>query len=249
LTLAAFNSPDGRGDDESKEAYENRNLLGVKERKYALGLQMFQSAGGLSAYHSFRTAVRTRQQIGQFGFLREEESVTDILLAPFDMRFLTRPTTLIPLAVGGALYYLIAERHSQFNKDLEGRKLEESDVFFASAFSYNAGTHEEAVFRGWVQPMFYHITGGKSVWTNVITSGIFAAAHLPSNPLPLPQFALSLHLGWVTERNQWTLAESVFIHTWWDVIAFLAQYQVMLKEGSGSQIEPALHLPPLEFHF
>lgn len=48
----------------------------------------------------------------------------------------------------------------------------------------------------------------------------FAAAHLgPQNRTPYPQFLGGMYFGWVTQRNNWSLKEAIFIHFWWDVIA------------------------------
>lgn len=248
LVYGIYNAPEDQQDYESEEEFSNRRTHGIQERKSALGLQIYQTFGGLSAYHNFRTAVRSQQRHGEFMFLTEEEQISDILLAPARFDFLSRSSTYIPLGIGAAFYLLVAAGGPKmFDEDLEYDGTDVADVVFASAFSFNAGTHEEAVFRGWVQPMFMNWLDDKT-WSNLATAGIFALAHVPSNPFPLPQFLLGWHMGNVTMQNRWTLAESIFIHTWWDVMAFLAQYHVRIKDNDNT-VQPRLHLPPLEFHF
>jgi membrane protease YdiL (CAAX protease family) len=250
--IGMANATSGQYKSESEERYYNRATQGVKERRSQLGWQTYQAIGGLSAYHSFRTAVRSHHSTGGFSFLSEEESMTDLLSAPFRFKYLLRPSTFIPLTVGVAVNALIYQSLKTSSKDYETDALSEPDVVFASAISYNAGTHEEAVFRGWVMPMFMQWTDSP-FWSNTITNAVFASLHLSAeNPLPWPQFFLGWHLGYVTQKNHWTIGESIFIHTWWDVLAFITQYQLKLKEddsGSRIKVEPALHLPPFELNF
>src|SRR5690606_31836501 len=50
----------------------------IAERKFAYGTQLYQTMGGMSAYHAFRTAARSRQRLGQYEFLRHEETPWDV---------------------------------------------------------------------------------------------------------------------------------------------------------------------------
>jgi membrane protease YdiL (CAAX protease family) len=213
-------------------------------RKYILGLQVYQASGGMSAYHSFRSAVWQRQKFDQYRFLGGGETPLEILKAPFNFSYLTRSSTYIPLLVGGSLsWYLATHPGSDFTRRPVGKE----DVLFSSAFSYGAGTHEEAVFRGWIMPVL-HEQGLSAPIANVGQGILFALAHLGSNNIPLPQLFLGLHLGRVTQRNQWTIGEAVFIHTWWDVFAFLSSYHLEKLERSQDKKlvwQPRLKLPPL----
>jgi hypothetical protein len=243
--------------DEEKEAKEKDEELGVDTkdinlRKIMWGQQVYQTAGGFSAYHSFRSTVRSKQRRGEYQFLTQEESPGDLMLAPLRMDFLARKTTWIPLLVGASIAGLVLT--SDPGDDLEKTSFTQADAFFTTALSFNAGTHEEAMFRGWLQPWFYE-SWGSEFWANGVQSVIFAAAHLPSNPTPLPQLILGYHLGYVTNSNNWTLSESVFIHTWWDILAFgtLFHYKRKLEEDgeeeAAARIKPILRLPPLTFTF
>ena len=218
----------------------------VAERKYTLGGLVAQGAGGMSAYHSFRTAVRTRQAHGEYGFLTKEESPLDIFAAPLHFQYLARPTTWIPLTIALALAGLQVRGEPPVG--MQHDTLSSADWFFASAFSYNAGTHEEALFRGWIMPVMRD-SWGSDFWSNAGQSVLFALAHLGTTSVPLPQLLLGYHLGYVTQRNAWTLGEGVFIHTWWDVLAFASTYSYKLKNPGAVNLTPVLWLPPFETVF
>jgi membrane protease YdiL (CAAX protease family) len=211
--------------DLSEEQIKNPGLddKNIALRKYMLGLQTSQSMGGFSLYHTFRSAVWQRQAHGQYGFLGKGDSPRELFLAPFAFENLTRSSTYIPLAVvlGIGIYQVNHPPEGYHKSTLTG-----ADAAFAGGFSYNAGTHEEAIFRGWMMPVI-HEAGMSPFMSNLTQATAFALAHLGSNPMPLPQFLLGMHLGRVSQNRGWSLQESIFIHTWWDVIAFTANYYVV----------------------
>ena len=217
-------------------------------RKYMLGNLIYQGAGGFSSYHAFRTAVKSRQHHGQYEFLQNEESPLDLLKAPFNPKYLTRASTYVPLAIGAALAGLRAT--SALPDGYVRSRLTGSDAFFTGAYSYNAGTHEEAMFRGWFMPFAAEYTGSP-FWANVGQSLLFAVAHLNNNSTPLPQLLLGYHLGNVVQDDGWRLGEAIFIHVWWDVLAFASTYSY--KEApaltKAFPVVPVFWLPPLELAF
>jgi membrane protease YdiL (CAAX protease family) len=217
-----------------KEDLEKRSEGGFDDnesdrfRQYALGGQIYQVAGGLSAYASFQSSVKYRKEKGEYAFIEKQESVDELLLAPFDFSYLKRPTTYWPL--GGLLGLMILARESNLSK------FSGSDAFYTGAYSYNAGTHEEAMFRGWLQPVL-HENFNSPFWGNFTTSLIFAAAH-GTNPTPWPQFMMGYYLGWLTQQNNYSLKEAIFIHVWWDVLAIGATYM-----DSDSKNDGMLYIP------
>ena len=223
-------------------------------RKYMLGLQTYQASGGISLYHTFRSAVWQRQKFGEYSFLKRGDTPSEILLAPLRFEYLKRSDTWIPLAIGGLASFYLATHPGEGTHRVP---LTKEDPWFASAFSYNAGTHEEAVFRGWAMPALRE-SGLSPGFANLAQATAFALAHIPSTPLPLPQFFLGLHLGNVTLKNHWSISESIFIHVWWDVFAFLGTYHIEKnKSGDASargpqKTSPApvpLLLPPVNIFF
>ncbi len=227
--------------DEDRKNYESH---GEYPRKYSLGSQISFAAGSFSAYHNFHTRVQSHKLQGGYSFLEREDTPEEIMAAPFKFEFLKRPSTYIPIGIAG-LYYLLATNVK--SKEIARNPLSNSDVGFAGAYSYLAGTHEEALFRGWLLPTFREATGS-DFWANGITALGFAASHLGTVPVPLPQFLLGWHMGNVTINNKWSIQESIFIHNWWNVIIFLGQYQTKLQKPAAA-LTPVLWLPPLELRF
>ena len=230
----------------SSEERENERTHGEIERKIQYGQQIAFAAGSFSAYHSFRTAVTTQQQYGKFAFLNKEETPLDLLASPFHFRYLKQATTIIPLGIIAALHLVTINANYSKNDEFEKDPLTKSDMAFTLGTSYNAGTHEEALFRGFLMPVL-HEWMGNGFWSNTTQALVFASAHLNTVKVPLPQLALGWHLGWVTQKNEWQIGEAVFIHTWWNVFAFLSTFQVK-KRNPNAEIPPLL-LPPLEIRF
>lgn len=231
--------------DEKVKTIDQRD---VAYRKYILGALLYQGAGGFSSYHAFRSAVRSRQHLGQYQFLTTEESPTDLLKAPFNFSYIKRASTYVPLAIGLGLAGL--RLASEPPEGQQRDRLTGADAFFTGAFSMNAGTHEEAVFRGWLLPYAREYIGSP-FWANVGQALLFAAAHMNTNSTPLPQLLLGYHLGNVVMDDQWRLGEAIFIHVWWDVLAFASaySYKEVTKSTKALAAVPVFWLPPLELAF
>lgn len=230
----------------SSEEKENERTHGDVERKIQYGQQIAFAAGSLSAYHSFRTAVETQRPYGKFQFLTKSETPLEILASPFQFSYLKRLTTIIPLGIIAGITLVSTNTDYSNNEDFKSDRLSKSDMAFTLGTSYNAGTHEEALFRGFLMPVL-HEWMGNGFWSNTTQALIFASSHLNTVKLPLPQFALGWHVGWVTQRNEWQIGEAIFIHTWWNVFAFLSTYQIKKRDPKAAA-SPLL-LPPLEIRF
>lgn len=227
----------------------------LKKRLYMLSAQSYITFGGLSLYHSFKSSVRSRRSHGQYTFLNTEESISKLSLAPFQFHFLKSPTTWVGLGAGvlaGVFVYVSTKE--LLEKGSEKRKRSSftlADAFFAPAFSYNAGLWEEATFRGWMMPVFKEYIGS-DFFSNILSSALFAAAHISkANPVPLVQFFLGAYWGWVSQRNEWTLSETIFQHFWYDVIVFSTYYSLLESVDSSKihAVKPTIMLPPLTFVF
>lgn len=202
-------------------------------RQYQYGTQLVLFAGEMSAYHSFRTAMKTRKQDGEFTFLTTDEDPGDLLLAPFAFSEALKPTTFIPLLALTGL--VIAQSNNGYHA--KGGPFTFGDGAFVAGTSYNAGVGEEALFRGYMMPMFRE-GFGNNFWSNAATSALFGAAHLGSVKFPVIQTVLGFYLGWLTQRNEWSLRQSIFLHAWWDVIALGAA--VAQSKNGGTVYLPAL---------
>ena len=190
------------------------------KRQFLLGGQMYELAGAMSAYQSYRSLNHLYRDQGSsaYDFIKRDETSLDLLSAPFDFRFLKKTTTWLPLSF--ILVTVAAAPQSQ----AASHYINGSDVGYLSAFSYQAGVAEESIFRGALLPSLHQWWGNGS-WANLAQATAFGAVHISSeNPFPLPQMLLGWYLGWVTQQNEYSLRESIFIHAWWDVIAFTATY-------------------------
>jgi len=199
-------------------------------RRYVWGMKTYDLAGSLSLYHAFQTNVLFKKQEGAYEFLPQQAETTDeLMLAPFEFSNLGRWSTLLPLGIGlGLVIWSGAE------DDYNTRQLNSGDLLFSSGLSYNAGVGEEAMFRGWMFPLFVEAYGVENImWANLTQAAIFGAAHISEdNPFPVFQTAAGLYFGWLAKKNGWSLRESIFVHTWWDVIVFTAAFTQGDKKAS-----------------
>ncbi len=200
----------GQADITSRDNYKRQLLLGS---------QMYELAGAMSAYQSYRSIINVYREHGVgYMFIKADETSLDLLAAPFDFRFLARSTTWAPLAalIGGIL---LAPKDKASANYING-----TDIGYLSAFSIQAGVAEESVFRGAFLPSMRE-WWGSDLWSNTAQATVFAALHISSqNPVPLPQFALGWYFGWLTQHNNYSIRENIFIHVWWDIIAFTSTY-------------------------
>lgn len=204
-------------------------------RRAMLGSLAGQGSGFLSAYSAFRISVpRFQQEDGKYLFLKEKESIGDLMAAPLRFGHLLKPTTLVPLGVltGGVIWLVDYERAHHRGANWTASP---DDVPFYGALAYNAGTTEEALFRGWLLPVAHQYMGQHFWLANSAQALLFGAAHYSKeNPLPWPQTLIGLYFGWLTRRNQWTLSEAIFVHAWWDMILFAGQIAANREEDLGA---------------
>lgn len=190
--------------------------LNSRQMWYAFSSQSYQAAGMISAFHSFRSGAEAQKKNGKYLFLTHEETTGDLILAPLKFSYLARPTSLIPLVILGALIHFDKDKASHF-------KFSRSDSLLTAGLSFNAGVSEEAFFRGTMMP-FIKNEGASDFWANALTALFFGAAHIDKeNPFPIAQTLGGYYFGYLTQKNEWTMSEAVFVHFWWDVIAIGAE--------------------------
>lgn len=88
---------------------------------------------------------------------------------------------------------------------------------------------EEIVFRGGLQRLLRHWPAGRTSWqsisaANVLTSTVFALAHLWNHPplAALGVLPVSLLLGWAYERSGQRLAPPIVLHLYFNLALFAA---------------------------
>jgi membrane protease YdiL (CAAX protease family) len=90
-----------------------------------------------------------------------------------------------------------------------------------------ASIAEEIVFRGGLQRLLRRWPSGRTSWqsistANVLTSAVFALAHLWNHPpvAALGVLPVSLLLGWAYERSGQRLAPPIALHLYFNVVLF-----------------------------
>lgn len=211
MEMAQRNIEDfNRSDSERYHSYrDNQRVKGIGEA-------LIKYASSVSLYDGFLTRVKDYQANDQYLFLPKDQNLESIHKAPFNFEYMKRPTTWIPVLLAAGLGM------SGFNDNPSPNHfdLRPIDGLASTSRSYAAGVGEEAVFRGWMQPILYENT--QSYWlSNTIQAVIFGYAH---GPTPYPQLAFGFYTGWLVPHNGWDMGEAIFIHTWWDLIIMTASY-------------------------
>jgi len=185
----------------------------------ALSVLTFQDIFLYSIYDAHHNARILGNNLGYKSNLPSEK-VSDHLLAPFDLRFLGRWTTLVPLATAAGLaYYLFKDEPS-----LELRYKYTTPFII----SMNAAVSEEAFFRGFLYP---EIENRLNTPSGILISSIaFGALHYQvgstyRETLLTYGFATTFgaYMCYVVNKNNRSLKESIFIHFWWNFIVFNIQ--------------------------
>lgn len=217
---------------------------GVHDDYVNSAVQIYIISGASSLYHSFRSAVSSRQHLGEYTFLKQDETPQQLLFAPLDFTHITKATTWVPLSVVGITFLAIFPMAFE---DIGLGSPAFSEVFSGATISYRAGVAEEAVYRGYLMPVFMEATQSP-FWSNTLTATLFALSHLGTVKVPVPQLIGGWYFGWVSQRREWTLSESIFIHTWYDIILFTAQ---ALYNGSSRNKNKVdfMYLPLIQGRF
>ncbi len=217
-------------DEEEKDDFDERDFGYGR-----VGSSMMMSAGFLSAYHSFRSAARTRPN--DFGFIKANDSIKDILLAPFQFSYLRRWTTYVPLGLITAA--IVA---SEGQNAPRRHVLPFHERFVSSAgISYGAGVAEEALFRGWLMPVLQY-EFDSALLGNLSQGVIFGAAHISEkNRYPIVQTVFGIFDGWVSQRNGYSICEGIFGHFWWDFLIF----GTIMMRNTNTEDKMPVWLPPI----
>jgi hypothetical protein len=202
-----------------------------------IGGSMYTNAGLLSAFDVFNSRLKAYQAEGKFEFLPHNQNLTDLYKAPFHFSYLKKSTTWIPFLIAMGLGYegLMSPPHPN---QIHARGI---DGAAGAYLSYNAGTGEEAYFRGALYPTLYESWNGH--WTaNATQALVFGYMH---GPEPYPQILAGWYLGWLAEKNGFDLGEGIFVHAWWDFWVITANF---IKNRSYAN-ELYIQLPQVDIRF
>ena len=192
--------------------------ISARDELGAWAVQLGQDAGLLSAYDSFHRSLPALQAQGKYTFLARHDSTAALLKAPFEVSFLKRKSSYIPAAL--VLAAVVAARAVGPGEGREFAPVHPHDGLFALGLSYNAGVAEEALFRGYMMPVFRQHLGQRALPANALQSAFFAAAHGTLDPARLGfLFVSGLYDGHLVNRNKGSVRQTVFNHFVWDVLA------------------------------
>ncbi len=205
---------DDRYDDDDRIITTNR----ASERA-----ELFGRAALGTAFYSSYDAYRTRRmQLGNRGYRTPTppDTLADLARAPFRGEYLTRWTTLAPLAVAASTLFIPVEDSWVTTTDDTITRGEIAAMTFPQQGAVAIG--EEAFFRGVVNNSFSHSFG--EAWGLAGSSVVFGLAHSGDgiSAAPLAATVYGAYLGWLHQRNDYRLGESVAIHFWWNVLVSLS---------------------------
>ncbi|MBK1736086.1 hypothetical protein CKO15_12555 [Halorhodospira abdelmalekii] len=173
-------------------------------------------------YSSYDAYIERRRLLGNrnYNTPAHAESLQSLTLAPFNREYLTRWTTLAPLAIAASTL-LIGPDDGWVTSFEDGMSRGEAAAYvFPQHGAVAIG--EEAFFRGMLNNSFSHQWGER--WGLAASSVAFGLAHTGEGVSANAAVATAagFYLGWVHQRNDYQLGESVAIHFWWNVMVSLA---------------------------
>jgi membrane protease YdiL (CAAX protease family) len=178
----------------------------------------------LSFYSSFAAYRDARRQpANRQGYTTPapEESLGDLVAAPFRWEFLLRPGTLIPLLI--PIYVLsqpVAKDQFVYQPD---STITRNEMAWGNFVQFNmVAVGEESFFRG-------VLNNGLSDWLGptyglLASSAIFGLGHSGQSgaATPLGAALYGLYLGWLQQENDYAIGQGVALHYWWDFLISLA---------------------------
>lgn len=203
---------DRRYDEDNNREFINKTTL-----RYDYAARLASDTMLYSGYAAYRDA-RQRDNSG-FRTPVPRESLGELARAPFSFKYLSRPTTFVPLAVEAALLYRYKDSKDAYGiyraKDVSERDLH---VFNLTANELTA-VGEEAFFRGFLNNEFSNRYGDG--WGVVASSTIFGLAHTGQGQTAnaLQATAAGFYFGWLHQKNGYATGEGVALHYWFNVLA------------------------------
>ncbi len=206
--------------DERYDEGNHREFINKTTLRYDYAARLATDISLYSSYAAYRDA-RQRDNSG-FRTPIPGESLSDLAVAPFSFKFLSRPTTFIPLAIDAALIYHYKDSKDAYGiyraKDVRERDLH---VFNLTANEMTA-VGEEAFFRGFLNNDFSNRYGND--WGLVASSAIFGLAHSGQGQTAnaLQAGIAGAYFGWLHQKNGFQAGEGVALHYWINVFAGLS---------------------------
>lgn len=233
-----FLDSDERFDDDLEiQFYNSTTLRHDIFQLLAVDIAMFS---GYAAYRDGRAAMDNKG----FSTPAPEETFSDLALAPFQVDYLLRPTTYVPLLLVGAALSQTSDGDTsdglyeiRYTDDVNETVLA---LYQTVGIGMGPAVAEEAFFRGFLNNHFTHQYGR---WGGVaLSSTLFALGHLGEGNQAdaLTAGLFGVYVGLLQQRNGFAIGEGVAIHFWTN---FLAGLTALARGG------PASDLVTLSFQF
>jgi hypothetical protein len=217
-----FLDDDKRFDDSS-----NRELINRTTLKYDYAVRLASDMALYSSYAAYRDA-RIRDN-SRYRMSPPHESLADLAVAPFSFRYLSRPTTFIPLAIQ-AVGAFSKSNHYRIDRF---RDVSTNDLYaFNFAANEMTAVGEEALFRGFLDTEFSDRLGNAAGLA--ISSAIFGLSHNGSGQTAnvFEATGAGFYLGWLHQRNGFEAGEGVALHFWFNVLAGIGA----IRNGGSAQL-------------
>lgn len=213
---------DNRYDEDNHREFINKTTLNFD---YAARLATD------TALYSGYAAYRDARQKDNSGYRTPvpRESLTDLAVAPFSFKFLSRPTTFIPLTIVAA---------AAFSNKNEYGIYRHQDVSRGDLYTFNfianemTAVGEEAMFRGFINNELSNRLGDTEGLIG--SSVIFGLAHTGQGQTAnaLEATAAGLYLGYLYQRNGFEAGEGAALHYWVNVLAGISA----IRNGGSAQL-------------
>lgn len=226
--------PEDREDKEQNYILTNRTTF--ESDLYGTALLNLSFYSAFSAYRD----ARLDPENDGYSTPPPEETLSDLVAAPFSFEYLSRPGTFLPLLL--PLYLALSEPgQDQLVYEPLGT-LTREEMAAGFFFQHQAvAIGEETFFRGVLNNGFSSAFGeGLGLLTS---SAIFGLGHQGSAGQATSggAFLFGLYLGWLHQSNEYQLGQGVAIHYWWNFLVSMA----LIQERKEAQVQ----LVNLEWRF
>ena len=173
-----------------------------------------------SSYDAYRSRRLMNNNAGYNTPIPADEGFRELAAAPFQSQYLLRPTTFLPVAIAASTLTLPVEDVWVTRTEGDFSRGEAALMTFPQHGAVALG--EEAFFRGVLNNSFSHYWGPR--WGLAASSVTFGLAHTGDGQSADAAVATAYgaYLGWLHQRNDYRLAESVAVHFWWNVFVSLS---------------------------
>jgi len=218
-----FLTGDERFDDDREIQFYNQTTL--RYDVFALAATDIALYSGYAAYRDGRAAT------GNEGYSTPapHEGLKELALAPFQLDYLIRPTTFVPLLLVGAALSQTSPGDPndglyeiRYTDDVNETLL---NLYYTVGIGMGPGVSEEAFFRGFLNNHFSHQYGR---WGGLaLSSSLFALGHLGEGNQAdaLTAGIFGAYVGLLQQRNGYAIGEGVAIHFWSNFLSGLAALQ------------------------